>query len=79
MAEVAGHLGLRQAERLLQVAHAELAVREEGHDPQPRLVAESLEEARERPDVEGGRPYGNTYIRADGRKVNRAREGGSPS
>ena len=45
-------VGLRDLERLLDVADAELAVREKRDYPQSRLVSQRLKEARDRADIE---------------------------
>jgi hypothetical protein len=50
--EVAGHVGLRQPERLLQVANAKLPLRQESDDPQSRVIAERSEETRNGSDLD---------------------------
>ena len=42
--QMAGHRGLRQVERLMQVADADLAVRQQIQQPQPHRIGERLEE-----------------------------------
>ena len=42
--QMAGHRGLRQVEGLMQMADADLAVRQEVQQPQPHRIGERLEE-----------------------------------
>ena len=50
--EVSGDMRLREPKGVLEVAHAQLAVREQRHDSETGLVAESLEQTREGTDVD---------------------------
>jgi len=68
--EVARDMGLRQSKGFLEMAHAELLVREERHDPESSLVPQGLEEAGDRANVESDR---HTYIRISGYRNSRKR------
>jgi hypothetical protein len=53
-AEVPRHRRLRQRQRRLDVAHAQLALGQERHDPQPRLVGHRAQEARPGTNIDLG-------------------------
>jgi hypothetical protein len=51
-AQVAGHARLRQPKGLLKVTDAELAMRKEGNDSEPCLLAQGLEQPSKRPHLD---------------------------
>src|SRR4051812_29932944 len=54
--ELAGSVRLRQSQGALHVADAQLAMAEQGDDPQAGFVPQRLEQARDLPDLEGRSP-----------------------
>jgi hypothetical protein len=54
-AQVAGDVWLRELESFLEMANAQLPVRQQCDDPEPCLVSEGLEQTGEGSDIEGSR------------------------
>ena len=48
------HVGLRQVQCFLEVAHAEITVGQQGNDPEASRVTQGFEQPGDRPDIKCG-------------------------